>query len=98
MMNTDASVSAMRAAGVRLAVTANNIANINTEGFKASRTVSSVQPNGTGVMVNVSKTDSAPDLSVETVDSLITLRYAQANGKVFKVQSSLDESIFSMFA
>ncbi len=97
-MNTDASVGAMRAASLRMAVTANNIANINTDGYKASRAVSNVQPNGIGVMVNVTKTDSAPDLSVETVDSLITLRYAQANGKVIKVQSSLDESIFSMLA
>lgn len=50
-MNISSSLQAMEAVGVQLAVTANNVANVNTEAFRASRVDLEDGPHGRGVRV-----------------------------------------------
>jgi flagellar hook protein FlgE len=81
-----------------LAVSANNIANINTDGFKSSRAVMQEQPTGSGVRVSIEKTDHGADLGQEMVNQLIALRYGQANGKAFKIQNETLGELIEMWA
>lgn len=51
------SISALSAFGKKLGVIANNIANVNTEGFKKSRAILKEGPNG-GVQVSINRINS----------------------------------------
>ena len=51
------SLSALSAFGKKLGVTANNIANVNTDGFKKSRAILQEGPHG-GVEVSIDRTDT----------------------------------------
>jgi flagellar hook protein FlgE len=97
-MSMDASVTGVRAASVRLAVSAHNVANLNTPDYRALRAVPQELVSQRGVRVNVERSDSPADLATEMVDQLVTLRYAQANMKVIRVQSELEGSLVNMFA
>lgn len=97
-MLSDASVSGIRAASLSLAVSSNNIANINTDGFRASRAVMWEQPVGHGVTVHVEKTDRGADLAEEMVNQLLSLRYGQANGKAFRIESETLGGLLDMWA
>lgn len=97
-MNFDAAVSGIRASSLRLAVSANNVANLNTEGFKASRSVMQENEVGGGVRVNIEKTDHGADLGEEMVEQMVALRYGQANGKVFKIQSEMLGDLVNILA
>jgi flagellar basal body rod protein FlgG len=50
-------LSALRALGTKLGVTSNNIANIDTNGFKKSRTLFEEAPSG-GVNVSISRVET----------------------------------------
>lgn len=56
----DASISAMGAFGVGMMVTTNNIANINTNGFKSSRTIYEDGADGYGVQIGRIARDDSP--------------------------------------
>ncbi|MGE4298983.1 MAG: flagellar basal body rod C-terminal domain-containing protein [Desulfovibrionaceae bacterium] len=58
MSDMDASVSALQATATAQQVTAHNVANVNTDGFKASRTEFATGPDGQGVRAEVSQTTS----------------------------------------
>jgi len=59
MMNSlSISASAFKAYGVRQQVTANNVANMNTDGFKASRVSFEERPEGQGVRVQEVRKDT----------------------------------------
>ncbi len=93
-----APITAIRAASTGLAVSANNVANILTPDFKASRSINHEAITQNGTEAYVAQADSEPDLGTEMVDQLVTLRYAQANGKVIKTQSQMMGTILDMFA
>ena len=93
----DASITGIRAASDRLAVSAHNVANINTPNFKALRAVAHELPTQRGVSVYTVRSDSGADLGTEMVDQLVTLRYAQANMKVLRVQSDLMGSLVNLW-
>lgn len=97
-MMIDSSVSGIRAATLRLAVSANNVANLNTDGFKASRAVMQEQATGGGVRVHIEKTQHGADLGEEMVEQVLALRYGQANGKVFKVQAEMLGDLINTWA
>ncbi|MGD8410888.1 MAG: flagellar basal body rod C-terminal domain-containing protein [Desulfobacterales bacterium] len=59
-------VSALRAFITRLGVTADNIANVNTDGFKRKRTTLNEDQNG-GVRVEISK-DKSPGLRYNVIE------------------------------
>lgn len=97
-MNVDASISAMRAADMRLAVSANNVANVFTPDFKASRAITREQAAGGGVDVYTVQTDRGTDLGEEMVDQSITSNYAKANGVVIKTSNEMFGTLLDMFA
>ena len=57
-LDMDTSLSALQAVGTAQQITANNVANVNTDGFKASRTEYSSGPADQGVEAVVSRTTS----------------------------------------
>jgi len=89
--------SGMQAASTRLDVTANNIANVNTEGFKASRVTMSEQRNG-GVDAKVAKTADTVDISREAVELLSTVSGFKANLRVAKVEKEMGESLLNIIS
>lgn len=83
---TTIALSGMQAAGLRLAVDANNIANVNSEGFTPSRVRQSSLPDG-GTSARL---EPAPALRGDLVTPLIDqlgARYAfEANAVVLRTQ------------
>ncbi len=64
-MNINANISAMDALGSAYQVTANNVANVNTDGFQASRANLESGPEGDGVRVSSITTDTTPGAMFE---------------------------------
>lgn len=95
-MNINTSVSALQAADVRMAVSANNVANVFTPKFRASMVAVREQPGGGGVDTVTLKTDHGTDLVDEQVGQIITANYAKANGAVIKVTSDMIKSVISL--
>lgn len=73
----NSTVSALRAFVTKLGVTADNIANVNTDGFKKSRATFQTDDNG-GVRVQIRK-DSSPGLRYETVENGETVEKETSN-------------------
>ena len=68
LMNiSGSSTSAMAAFGTQMNVTANNIANVNTDGFKRSRTVMEEAP-GQGVNARVEKINTPGPLVQQSIE------------------------------
>lgn len=69
----NSSVSALRAFGIKSQVTANNVANVNTDGFNKSR-ADLVEGNQGGVDVEISQSESAEkgNLQAEATESAST--------------------------
>jgi flagellar basal-body rod protein FlgC len=62
----DAALSALGAFGIKLGITANNIANVNTDGFKKSRaTLKDTDPSGVTVSISRVETPGSPIPSEE---------------------------------
>ena len=57
LSSVDVILSALNAFGRKMGVTANNIANVESEGFKKSRAILKEGPNG-GIQVEISRIDS----------------------------------------
>lgn len=92
-------VSALDAAGIRLAVTANNVANMNTEGFKPSTVVQEENKSG-GVIVSAIKEQGADevDLSREAVDLIVTDNSFKANIKVLQTDAEMTKTLLDIKA
>jgi len=83
----DSNLQALSAISVSQAVTANNIANVNTDEFKASRTTFETGPDGQGVRVEEIRQDDTqgayyPDMRpVENSDGYMTqqLQYVETS-------------------
>lgn len=63
----NATVSALRSFVTKLGVTADNIANVNTDGFKKSRAILNEDHNG-GVRVEISR-DTSPGFRYDVVEN-----------------------------
>ena len=110
----DSAVSALGAFGEKMNVTANNIANVNTEGFKKSRAL--LQEADHGVTVDISRvnTPGAPipaddgtgrmnessnvDVAEEIVNLKTTDNAFQANLKTIQTEGEMLGSLFDIFA
>lgn len=66
-MSIDSNISALSAFGTGVAVTANNIANVNTEGFRASTTVLETGPQDQGVRVADIEKDNSPGPLIQSL-------------------------------
>lgn len=84
---SSASVSGMNAAQVRLSVSANNVANAQTNGYQRQEVVQSTAPDG-GTITNVIKTPQPnnPALEKDMVEQLSAKNQFLANLQMFKAQ------------
>jgi flagellar basal body rod protein FlgG len=99
------SASGLMDASLRLDVSANNIANRNTNGFKPDR-VDSIAQSGGGVqglivlgnpgMLRDSTTPSQTDYATEAVNMTLARRAFQANAKLIQAQHEADKSLVDM--
>jgi flagellar basal-body rod protein FlgC len=98
-MNDIASIaaSAITSYGMKQAVTANNIANINTPDFKSSSVTMQAVSSG-GVSTSVSKGDDTVDISREAVDLISTSHAFTANLKVLKASDDMSKELLSLKA
>ena len=96
MSNIAISSSAVAAYGTRQAVTANNIANINTPDFKASDTVMKENQGG-GVTAMVRQGNDSVDISKEAVDMMVTTQGYGANLKALQVSDKMMKESLDMF-
>ena len=96
-MSLHISASGMRNAAERQGVRANNVANLQTPGFRAARPESPETPEGAvrskdGVIPG-SGSDVLPpsdvDLTVELTGSLLDVRDVQANAAAFRAQDEV---------
>lgn len=89
--------SALQAFSTSQQVTAHNVANVNTESFKASRTM--FQENGTGgVYATVSGSEDSVDISREAVNLLSNTAGFKANLKVLKAADEMTQELLSIKA
>jgi len=106
-----AALSALDAYGQKVDVTANNIANLNTDGFKKSRAVLQ-EADSSGVIVSISKvnTPGSPILSedgtgevressnVDLAEEIVNLKTAQRGFEAnLKTIKAEDEMLGSLF-
>lgn len=112
MSNVSASqiaVSALTALDTKLDVTANNIANVNTDEFKKSRVVMQTE-DVPAVSVTIERVDtpgmtnldgvelSNVDLAEEFVDLITTQHSYTANVKIIEADSEMQKSLLDIFA
>lgn len=98
-MNSATSIasSALQAFSISQQVTANNVANLNTDNFTASRT--SLQANSSGgVNATVSGTKDTVDISREAVNIMSNTSGFNANLKVLKASDEMTKELFSIKA
>jgi flagellar basal-body rod protein FlgC len=98
-MNSIGSIagSAIQAFSTGQQVTANNLANLNTDGFKASKVT--FQENGSGgVNSFVSATQDTVDISREAVNLMSNTNGFKANLKVLKASDEMTKELFSIKA
>ena len=107
------SISALNALGTRQAVTANNIANVDSAEFKASRTTLNEGQTGTvstkvqqintpGVMINQPDGSleelSNVDLGKELTDMIPTQHGYEANLKALQTQGDMEDSVIDLIS
>ncbi len=76
-MDISPTSSALQAAQARLAVSAHNIANMNTEDYKARQAVQKTGPSGPEV--TVTESDEPPDMVNELIDQKVAAYDFKAN-------------------
>lgn len=89
------SQSGIEAFTTKLNVTANNVANLSTENFTASRVDMTEKKNG-GVEAKVKNTGDQVDISREAVAMLSTVSGFKANVKVMKIDQEMSKSILDI--
>jgi flagellar basal body rod protein FlgC len=87
--------SALAAYGVRQAVTANNIANLNRPDFKASSVVMEEKREG-GVTASVARGEDSVVISKEAVDMLDTANGYGANLKALQVADKMTKDVLDI--
>jgi flagellar hook protein FlgE len=93
---TNSALSAIAAFGTGLNVTANNIANMNTEGFKPTRAIMNEEVNG-GVKVTLSQSENPEvDIAKELVDMMIEKHGIQANVKTLQTEDQVLKSLIDI--
>lgn len=107
---SDSNLSALTAMSTRQEVTANNIANVNTDGFKSSSVALETGPGGQGVRVSAIQESSAPgavvngietsntDLAGEMVDMITTGHAFSANAVAIRASEEMTGHLLNMIA
>jgi flagellar basal body rod protein FlgG len=107
------SIAGINAFCRQMETTANNIANVNTEGYKSKKgKITEDYQKVAECTVNINKTTGIPiqgsdrdvhefsnvDLSQETPNLLLTLRGYEASLKTLKLQTEVDKSVLDILA
>jgi flagellar basal-body rod protein FlgC len=107
---SEVNLSAMDSLGVSQQVSANNIANVSTEGFKASSVALESGPEGQGVLVSAIResTNVGPmvdgaemsntDIGTEMVDMILTGHAFSANAAAVRVSEEMTGHLLNMIA
>jgi len=93
----DIAGSALQAFNTSQQVTAHNVANLSTDGFKASKATFQENGNG-GVSATVSATQDTVDISREAVNLLSNTAGFKANLKVLKAADEMTKELLSIKA
>ena len=99
-MNSTASIalSGMQTAQLQLDASANNVANVETPGYKRQEVLPNSQPQG-GVAASVRQSDSqAPSLEADLVAQLAAKNAFLANLAVFKSNNRMAGALLSLRA
>jgi flagellar hook protein FlgE len=98
-MNSVSSIagSALSAYGIKQAVTANNVANIETPDFKSSSVRMQERPNG-GVQASVMKTNDSVDISKEAVNMISNSHGFKANIKTIQTHDEMTKELLNLKA
>ena len=92
----NSALSALNAFGTALNVTANNIANMNTNGFKPTSAEMSEDANG-GVKVTLSQSQNADvDMAKEMTDLMIEKFGVQANVRSLQTENEILKSLIDI--
>ena len=106
----DSNLTALDAFSTSMEVTANNVANVNTDGFKASSVVLESGPNDQGVEVASITESSVPgsmvggvetsntDLVTEMTDMIVTSRAFEANTVFIRASEEMTGHLLNMIA
>lgn len=89
--------SALQAFGTSGQVTANNVANLNTDGFKAADTTFRESAGG-GVTVKAAVTQDTVDISREAVNLISDTQGFKANVNVLRSVDEMTKELFSIKA
>jgi flagellar hook protein FlgE len=89
--------SALQAFSTSQQITANNVANVNTDGFKASRTTFQENRSG-GVTASVSSTGDSVDISREAVNLISNTQGFKANLNVLKATDEMTKELLNIKA
>lgn len=113
MLPVSNNVTAARISTTSLQASANNLANLNTEGFQAKQITQSTGPGGEGLQAHVSPTtapapvifrdgqlraQSNTEVTREAVTHMTAAAAFKANLGVMQVQDSLTEAILDVVA
>lgn len=97
-MTIDTSLAGIQAGIARMNVSAVNIANLRSSGYRAYRVVQTESAPGEGPAVDVQRTDAPPELATEAVELLIAKRDIEANLAVLHRQDELLGTIVDVLA
>jgi flagellar basal-body rod protein FlgC len=89
--------SALQAYGTSAQITAHNAANLNSDGFKASRTLFQ-ESAASGVSVSVSPTEDTVDISREATNLISDSQGFKANVNVIKTADEMTKELLSIKA
>lgn len=89
--------TALTAYGIRQGVTGNNMANLNTDGFKASSVVMKETKTG-GVNASVTQGPDKVEISREAVNMLDNVNGNKANLKAVHVADEMTKDILDLMA
>jgi len=89
--------SALQAFSKSQQITAHNISNLNTDGFKASKTTFQ-ENSGGGVSATETSTQDSVDISREAVNLLLNAAGFKANVNVLKTKDEMSKVLLSIKA
>ncbi len=96
-MSYETSMSGIRAALTRLHVSANDVANANTEGHTNHRVVNRERAGG-GVDATIERTDEPVSLEEEICEQIIAEHELKANAVALRAMAEAEETIIDLLA
>ncbi len=94
-MNISSNVNSLMANQTYMNNNASNIANVNTQDYKATQTTISSDENG-AIQAQSTKTQSETDLSKELTDQIIIENVQEANVNTIKTQDQMTGSLLDI--